>query len=481
MNQLQAWLAERKIASPHVIPAEHKSDFKSTFKDTVVLWPQPGGQEQFQSCPADICLYGGEAGSGKSWSLLFDHLKWIHIPNYSGVVVRKTYSQIFDAGGLWEEAKQLFGMFRGRHTKGDKPKFVFPSGAQIFFKHSQHAARVADYWQGLQSPVISLDEVTQFSQAEFQYIMSRNRSLTGIDSYIRATCNPDPRSWVKEMIKWWIGDDGYIIPERSGVIRYFVNKDDRFIWADTPEELEERFGPKSQTKSFTFVRGYLEDNLKLLEKDPGYRASLENLSAADYKALCDGNWNEIDNPNALFTRQNFNKYRVEHMDFEKMERIVVAIDPQGTKGENTDDTGIVVVGRLSRDVYVFIDKTGNYKPIEWAKASCDLYDFYKADRIIAEKNFGGDMVESTINTYRSDIYPKLVTATKGKAVRAEPVATLYEQGLVHHVGHGLKELEDEMADYQPGQANSPNRMDALVWGVHELVIKQPAEPRIRML
>ncbi len=490
MNNLQQWLEEHKVSNPHDIPEELEEDFNKRFAKSSILFPQKGGQEEFLSCPADIVFYGGEAGAGKSWSLLFDQLKWIHLKDYIGVISRKTYAQIFEAGGLWKEAKDLYSQFGGRHTKGDKPKFVFPSGAEIYFKHSQHADKVEEYWQGLQGAVICFDEVTQFKRDEFLYAMGRTRSMTGINSYIRATCNPDPRSWVRDLIDWWIDKEGFIIPERSGVIRYVVNEDDKFVWGDTREELEEKFGDERQILSFTFIRGHLEDNKKLLEKDPEYIGKLENMSAAQKHALRKGNWNELDNPDAMFTRKNFNANRVEYKDPDTLERIVVGVDPAGGTKKSNDETGIIAGGMDSEGIiYILSDKSGRYKPPKWAEKSCNLYDSFNGDKIVGERNFGGDMVQSTIEMYRAstnenkitDIHPKMVTASKGKSVRAEPVATLYEHNRIKHVGHNLKELENEMADFIPGQDESPNRLDALVWVVTELAIKQPVEPNIRVL
>lgn len=460
------------------MPDELKEEFNGLFGDKEIIWPQPGGQEEFLNCEADICFYGGEAGSGKTWAVILDNMKWTGYPEYISAVCRKTYSQIFDAGGIWAEAVKVFGKLGGKPRRGDKPQFVFPSGAKTFFKHSQHAANVDMYWQGLQAAVIYLDEATQFEKSEFLYIMSRNRSMTGINSYIRATCNPDPQSWVRQLIDWWVGDDGKIIPERSGVIRYFVHRDEEFIFADNKQELVDRFGEKCQPKSLTFIRGFLKDNKKLLENDPGYEASLENLTDSQKSTLAYGNWNEIEKSDSMFPRVNFNNHRINTIEFDSMERIVVAIDPAGSTSKESDDTGIIVAGKIGGHAYIFRDKTGKYLPQAWAKHACDLYDSYKADRIVAERNYGGDMVASTINMHRPDIHPLLVTATKGKSLRAEPVAALYEKGLIHHVGHGLKELEDEMHTYVPGQKKSPNRLDALVWAITNLLIKEPAGPRI---
>ena len=496
MDDLMDWLEENDLDNPHAIPDHLKDDFELEFAGEEMLsyneimstfmWPQPGGQMDFQTCDADIMLYGGEAGCGKSWSILYDHLKWIHIPNYVGVVCRKEYSQIFDANGLWDEGTALYRHFGGKATKGDKPKVVFPSGAQIFFKHSQHASKVDIYWQGLASAVIDLDEVTQFSKDEFLYIMSRNRSLSGVRSYMRATCNPDPNSFVRKMIDWWIDDDGFVIQERSGVIRYFIHYEDEFHWSDTREELLEKFkfNKKLKPKSFTFIRGLLQDNKMLMSKDPDYEASMQNLTKAQRMALAEGNWNEVDNPEALFHRDNINKNREEEMSNDFFTRIVVSIDPAGSTNESSDETGINVsaLGRNGH-AYVLEERCGKWKPKEWANQALNLYDKWQADLVVAEKNFGGDMVANTITSERATVIPKLVSASRGKDVRAEPVSVLYENGMVHHVGYCLTGLESEMTSYVPGKTKkSPNRLDALVWSITELLIgKGKGMPNIRTL
>jgi phage terminase large subunit-like protein len=167
-----------------------------------------------------------------------------------------------------------------------------------------------------------------------------------------------------------------------------------------------------------------------------------------------------------------------------LSRVVVGVDPAGGGSDTNDEVGIVAGGIMEDGhVYILNDASGHLRASEWAKKSCDLYDLYSADRIVAERNFGGDMVELTINSHRRDIHPKLVHAARGKAVRAEPVSSMYDKGMVHHVGNGLGELEKEMAGYVPGKEKekSPGRMDAVVWVVTELALKQKAEPRIRQL
>lgn len=483
---LLQWLEENEVENPHAIPDHLKDDFEIEFDINQILWPQPGGQMQYQSCSADIMFYGGEAGCGKTYSILYEHLKWIHIPNYVGVVCRKEYSQIFDANGPWDEAQRLYPQFGGVGTKGDKPKFKFPSGAQIFFKHSQHASKVDLYWQGLAGAVIQLDEITQFTKEEFLYIMSRNRSMSGVRSYLRGTCNPDPNSFVRKMIDWWIDDEGFVIQSRSGVIRWFVHYEDEFHWADTKQELLDKFSfnKKIKPKSFTFIRGLLKDNKMLMAKDPDYEASMQNLTKAQRMALAEGNWNEVDNPEALFHRDNINKYREDDIDPNFFTRIVVGIDPAGSSKEGSDLTAIVVAGiGKNGHAYVLEESADNWKPTQWAKETLRLYDKWQADLVVAEKNFGGEMVSNTITSERSSVIPKMVHASRGKDVRAEPVSVLYANGIVHHVGYCMTALESEMTSFVPGKTKkSPNRMDALVWAITELLIGNgKGIPNIRQL
>lgn len=492
MADLVQWLTDRNLTNPHCIPDSLKPEFKAAFPpdDYRILWPQPGGQELFANCEADIVIYGGEAGGGKSWNLLFDHMKWTQIKNYVGVVVRKLNTQIFDAGGLWEEALKMFPEAEGAPKLGQKPKFVFPSGAQIYFKHSQLEQRLQVLWQGIQAAVISVDELTHFSKKEFLYFCSRNRSVCGVKPYVRATCNPDPNSWVKDLIKWWIADDGYIIDDRCGVIRWFVHVDDKFVFADSkedllklfPEDLRHRLKPMS----ITFIRGKLDENRKLLDEDPDYRAKLEMQTEEEKMALSRGNWNVVIGKDRLFNRDIINKFRVEEneISIEDMERIVIGVDPAGTNKVENDEVGIIICGArtIGEEMhgYVWKDVSGHLKPDEWGAETCDQYYAFMADVVAAESNFGGDMVESTIRTHDRNVNVIMTHSARGKWLRAEPIAGLYNRGLIHHVGHNLEKLEMEQAIFTRDMTKSPNRLDACVFALTELLLDDDKTPKIRM-
>jgi phage terminase large subunit-like protein len=186
-----------------------------------------------------------------------------------------------------------------------------------------------------------------------------------------------------------------------------------------------------------------------------------------------------DIPGALWNRDIIDACRIKEVP-EDLERVYVAVDPAVTNTEDSDEHGIVVVG-LARDHegyargYVLADGTCRGNPEEWARKAISLYRFWSADKIIAEKNQGGLMVESTLKAVDRSVPVELVTATRGKVVRAEPISALYEQGRIHHVGY-FDKLEDQMClfsiDFIRSASNgSPDRVDALVWGLTKIFDK----------
>jgi hypothetical protein len=175
-------------------------------------------------------------------------------------------------------------------------------------------------------------------------------------------------------------------------------------------------------------------------------------------------------PGALWTRSQIDNLRV--TSHPELKRIVVAVDPSGGDKARNDEVGLVVVGMdAQKHGFVLADHSGKYSPETWASKAVALYRQFKADRIMAEANFGGQMVESTIKVVDRSTPVKLVHASRGKQARAEPVAALYESGRMHHCGTFIG-LEDEMVTWVPLESNdSPNRVDALVWGATELLIE----------
>jgi phage terminase large subunit-like protein len=177
-----------------------------------------------------------------------------------------------------------------------------------------------------------------------------------------------------------------------------------------------------------------------------------------------------DNPGALFKRADIDAGRIRTAP--ALTRIVVAIDPAVTSNEDSDETGIVVAGVDGLgETHILADLSERNTPDGWARTAVKAYHDYSADRIIAEVNNGGDLVASVVRAVDRNVSYKEVRASRGKMIRAEPVAALYEQHKVHHVG-SFPMLEDQMCEWNPADASadSPDRMDALVWGVTELVV-----------
>jgi predicted phage terminase large subunit-like protein len=161
-------------------------------------------------------------------------------------------------------------------------------------------------------------------------------------------------------------------------------------------------------------------------------------------------------------------------------RIVVAIDPAGTYGPDSDETGIVVCGARESLGFVIDDLSGRFSPGEWAKRAIKAYDDHQADAIVVERNYGGDMVRHTLQSEGFTGHVIEVVASRGKTLRAEPVTAKYEQGLIYHV-RPFPELEDQLCTYTPDTKESPDRMDALVWAFTELMIGPVYEGSVSMI
>lgn len=271
--------------------------------------PQAGPQTAFLASPADIAIYGGAAGGGKTWALLLDPLRYIGNPQFGAVFLRRSTVQIRNEGGLWDESANLYPLLSA-NPKEHVLTWSFPSGASITFAHLEHE-KTKFNWQGSQIPWLGFDELTHFSESQFFYMLSRNRSMSGVRPCIRATCNPDADSWVARFIEWWIDQTtGLAIPERSGVLRYFVRIGDAIHWADDPSELAHHTQPDENgdpqpipPKSVTFISASLRDNKALMAANPEYMASLMALPTVDRERLLGGNWKIRPSAGLYFKRE----------------------------------------------------------------------------------------------------------------------------------------------------------------------------------
>lgn len=279
-----------------------------------IIRPQPGPQEAFLSSPADIAIYGGGAGGGKTWGLLMEPLRHVHILGFGAVFFRRNMKQVKNEGGLWDESMGMY-MPLGAIPKESLSEWHFPSGATVSFAHLEHEKNKFD-WQGSQITLLCFDELTHFTEGQFWYMASRNRSMCGVRPYIRATTNPDPDSWVATFIEWWIDQEtGFPIKERAGVLRYVVRLGNEYKWADRPEDLAHYTMPDPDDpqsgkvvpippKSVTFIPSLVTDNKALMAADPGYVANLMAQDTVQRARLMGGNW-KIRASEGLFQRSWF--------------------------------------------------------------------------------------------------------------------------------------------------------------------------------
>jgi len=285
------------------------------------LKPQPGKQTDFLNSLADIVIYGGSAGGGKTFGLLLEMLRHYRNPNFVSTIFRRTSAQFTRAGGMWDESQNMYSQIPGAEPRVSDHTWTFPhpkdsqkKGATIQMAHLEHDKDKLAY-QGAQIPLICFDELTHFTEGMFVYLMSRNRSANcGFRPYIRATTNPERDSWVRRWIDWWIDDDGYAIEERSGVLRYFLRIEGEMIWEDSNgvssrEALFEEYGELSgydspdQIKSFTFIPSSLSDNKILMKNDPSYKGSLLSMDRLQRALLLDGCWNAKAEAGLYFRRE----------------------------------------------------------------------------------------------------------------------------------------------------------------------------------
>lgn len=315
------------------------------------------------------------------------------------------------------------------------------------------------------------------------------------ESGILAICPPDERPAYKRqdrLLEWPNGAKSLIFtadePER------LRGKQSQKLWADevgawryadeafTQVEMGLRLPPCPQAVITTTPRP--TRLLKRLMADPG--TVVTNGTSYENRANLDEAWYGsiinryegtrmgrqellaemlLQNPDALWQLSVIDATRVaQHPD---LECVVVAVDPAVTSGDESAETGIVVAGRgKDKQYYVLADVTLRGTPREWASQAILAYHTHKADRLIGEVNNGGQMIEETIRNIDRQISYKEVRATRGKLIRAEPIAALYEQAKVHHVGT-FPQLEDQLCEWSPGM-DSPDRMDALVWAMTEL-------------
>lgn len=407
---------------------------------TTVLRPQKGPQEMFLASEADIVIYGGSAGGGKTFGLLLEPLRHMNVDGFGATIFRKNATQITIEGGLLDESIKIYGRIKGAEYKASpRPNWTFNGKAHVAFMHIDGDADLPK-WQGSQICMIAFDELTHFSENQFFYMLSRNRSTCGVKPYVRATCNPDVDSWVAKFIEWWIDQDtGYPIPERSGVVRYFYRVDGEIIWSDTSEELQERFNIEPfMIKSVTFIASSVYDNKELLKANPEYLASLNALALVEKERLLKGNW-KIRPAAGLYFRRD--QTRIVDSVPDKIVAIARAWDLAATEitpeNKDPDRTVGVLMARMRNGQYIVLHakrmavNASMVRDVVRNTAVTDKAE-YKNDVIGIPQDPGQAGKEQAQSYVRelAGFKVKSRPVAGNKIVRAEPFAAQWQRGNV---------------------------------------------------
>jgi phage terminase large subunit-like protein len=258
------------------------------------IGPQPGPQTMFARTSAEVAFFGGSPGGGKSVSLLYDGAKLTalpHVRSMRALYLRRRELDLLKGGGLWDKSEWIFPQFGGRAVRSEREWIFEATTGAIEHRHRitlGHMHREADRftYDGTEYDLIAFDELQQFTPVQFWYMLSRLRSVSGLRPRMRASLNPLPYSWLGQVLGWWIGRDGYVIPDRSGAIRWFIRDEehDALRWYDSREEALQD-DPDGDPMSFTFILATLGDNRALDEADPTYRRRLRQMMRTDRMRL----------------------------------------------------------------------------------------------------------------------------------------------------------------------------------------------------
>lgn len=312
---------------------------------TTIIKPHPGFQEKFVRTNVDVCFGGSSLGSGKTYGEVLSIAEESLDPNWRGLFLRNNLDDIKAGGAILDTFREVYGNSIQIRT-ADMPRVMFPSGSYCDVTHAadQSIEALLRRFKGRQYDTIIYDELTGFTWDAFKTILTRNRGKSKYSGKCRASTNPERESWIREFIDWYVGDDGFIIEERDGVVRYFymMGSDVKsVVWGDTKEEvyrmcksdidkkLDRVYGFMkgrdkwpSLIKSFTFYLGRMSENKEMLENNEGYLGSIAMSGGAEAEKMLMGNWNvsskdeenivvSFDEANSVFTndpQQNGDKW-----------------------------------------------------------------------------------------------------------------------------------------------------------------------------
>lgn len=429
--------------------------------EPIKLGPQPGPQTDFFKSSADIVIYGGSAGCGKTAAILLEPLRSVDNPDFNCIIFRRKTTEITTPGGLWDEARKFYMQLPAEMQPRfiGKPDFtiIFNSGAKVKFSHLEYDDTRFDHHGG-QYCLIEFDELATFSATQFWYLLSRNRSTCGVRPYVRCTVNPDAGSWVKELIQWWIDDEtGYPRFERSGVLRYFTREDDKIKWVSKDwRHPELKIGPKS----ITFIPGKIDDNKILMNVNPQYKADLLAQNHIDMERLLKGNWN-IREDSGMFDKDKIEIIDAPPTDLEWIRYWDRAATQKHERNQNPDETAGAKVAYDTAKGILYVDDVVSFAegPAENETNLKATADKDRRETTIVLEEEPGSAGKDVIYHYKYHVlkdYVVIADKPSGdKVTRAKTWAGLVEQGKVKFTrGDWNKKALDQIALFPPASKDT---------------------------
>jgi predicted phage terminase large subunit-like protein len=457
-------------------------------RERTEIRPQPGPQERALACSADILIFGGAAGGGKTWTLLLECTRNLTQKTFGAVIFRRTYPEIVNKGGLWDESRKLYPKLPHVTARSlGEDKWVFQKtgwsrheDTTIDFSHLQYD-KDCEKFTGSQIPLICFDQLELFTEYQFWYMLSRNRSLCGVPPYIRATCNPVPADdavggWLRKLIGWWIDNEtGLPIQERDSVVRWFVRDNEELVWG-TKDELAARFDPTLYPpKSLTFIAARLEDNQILMKEDPGYLANLMAMPRVERERLHGGNWNVRPTAGKVFNRAWFGI--IETLPADAI-RWIRYWDKAGTEDEGAYTAGVKlgwwaagkkwIVGHVVRGQWSAHNRERQIK--QTAQLDGLEVDVWEEQ----EPGSGGkeSAMATIVNLAGFNVHADKVTGDK--YTRAKPLSAQVEAGNVLVLNAEWTEAYlSEMHAFDPDTSGYKDQVDASSGAFAKLAYQQP--------
>jgi predicted phage terminase large subunit-like protein len=416
------------------------------------LKPNPGAQTNFLRSRADIVIYGGARGGGKSWALLLDALRYVDNPKFTSVIFRRTFPQVDAQGGLWDKSVELYSWLPAKPNKSSY-RWNFQTGCSIGFAHLKDEQHKYN-WQGAEICYLGYDELTHFTKSQFTFLFASNRSTCGVKPYIRATCNPDFTSWVRSLVDPWISEDGYVIPELCGKIKYFILDGDSFSFVDSSYITEDGL----RAKSITYISADVWDNPALLKANPDYLTSLRSLPFLERERFLGirgrgGNWNIKAESGTVFKSEWFNY--VPLVSYQPGDKAVAFWDFAATTNTSSDYTVRCLMIKRGGKFYLVDIKRVKLPPAaadKLVRSQAEIDGINVGIRWQNDPGSAGVRDSANLMGLLSSFDARPVTEMRDKVSRALPVSAAFESGnLLICSGAWNQILVAELESFPDGQ------------------------------